>query len=477
MMRISSIINGEEYIDETRESLEVKNPYNQEVVAKMTLAKVEDLHRAIDVSFSTFHDTMKEMPAHKRSDILRKAADLLEERENDFAQIISREAGKPIKFSRGEVQRSVQVLRFASEQAKDINGEVIPMDAAIGGQGRLGFTKRMPLGVVAAITPFNFPLNLSLHKLAPAIAAGNTIVFKPAEKTPVSAYMLVKLFHEAGMPVGALNLVLGLGEELGDPLVEHDNVHKVTFTGSLPVGRRIREKAGFKKVTLELGSNSPNILFEDADVKEVVTDLVKGAFAFSGQVCISAQRVYVHHSLFESFLAEYKTQTEDLTIGDPLEEGTDFGPMITEEAAERAKTWIDDAVKNGAKIETGGDQKGTLLTPTIMTNVKSDMKIIAEEVFAPIVSIIPFETEEEVVKAANDSIYGLQAGVFTKDINRAFRVADQIEMGGVWINEISTYRQDNHPYGGVKQSGIGREGVKYAIEDMTEIKFYGVKLN
>ncbi|WP_345239382.1 aldehyde dehydrogenase family protein [Pontibacillus salipaludis] len=477
MMRISSIINGEEYIDETRESLEVKNPYNQEVVAKMTLAKVEDLHRAIDVSFSTFHDTMKEMPAHKRADILRKAADLLEERENDFAQIISREAGKPIKFSRGEVQRSVQVLRFASEQAKDINGEVIPMDAAIGGQGRLGFTKRMPLGVVAAITPFNFPLNLSLHKLAPAIAAGNTIVFKPAEKTPVSAYMLVKLFHEAGLPVGALNLVLGLGEELGDPLVEHDKVHKVTFTGSLPVGRRIREKAGFKKVTLELGSNSPNILFEDADVKEVVTDLVKGAFAFSGQVCISAQRVYVHHSLFESFLAEYKSQTEDLTIGDPLEEGTDFGPMITEEAAERAKTWIDDAVKNGAKIETGGDQKGTLLTPTIMTNVKSDMKIIAEEVFAPIVSIIPFETEEEVVKAANDSIYGLQAGVFTKDINRAFRVADRIEMGGVWINEISTYRQDNHPYGGVKQSGIGREGVKYAIEDMTEIKFYGVKLN
>ncbi|KGP91812.1 aldehyde dehydrogenase [Pontibacillus chungwhensis BH030062] len=476
MMRISSIINGEEYKDETRKSLEVKNPYNQEVVAKMALAKEEDLHEAIDVSFSTFHDTMKEMPAHKRADILRKAADLLEERENDFAQIISREAGKPIKFSRGEVQRSVQVLRFASEQAKDINGEVIPMDAAIGGQGRLGFTKRMPLGVVAAITPFNFPLNLSLHKLAPAIAAGNTIVFKPAEKTPVSAYMLVKLFHEAGLPVGALNLVLGLGEELGDPLVEHDKVHKVTFTGSLPVGRRIREKAGFKKVTLELGSNSPNILFEDADVNEVVTDLVKGAFAFSGQVCISAQRIYVHRSLLESFLAEYKSQTEDLTIGDPLDEHTDFGPMITEEAAERAKTWIDDAVKNGAKIETGGEQNGTLLTPTIMTNVKSDMKIIADEVFAPIVSIIPFDTEQEVVQAANDSIYGLQAGVFTKDINRAFRVADQIEMGGVWINEISTYRQDNHPYGGVKQSGIGREGVKYAIEDMTEMKFYGVKL-
>ncbi|MCD5323395.1 MULTISPECIES: aldehyde dehydrogenase family protein [Pontibacillus] len=475
-MRIGSIINGQEYIEEDRETLSVRNPYNDELVAEIALANVSELQEAIEESYEVFHNTMKKMPAHKRGDILREAADLLEAREDDFAQIISKEAGKPLKFSRGEVQRSVQVLRFASEQAKDINGEVIPMDAAIGGENRLGFTKRVPLGIVAAITPFNFPLNLSLHKLAPAIAAGNTVVFKPAEKTPVSAYMLVKLLHEAGLPQGALNLVLGTGEELGDPLVEHEKVHKVTFTGSLPVGRRIREKAGFKKVTLELGSNSPNIIFEDNDVNDVVTDLVKGAFAFSGQVCISAQRVYVHQSLYESFLAEYKSQTESLTIGDPLDEGTDFGPMITEEAAERAKTWIDDAVKNGATIETGGEQRGTILTPTIMTNVKSDMKIIAEEVFAPIVSIIPFETEEEVVQAANDSIYGLQAGIFTKDINRAFRVADQIEMGGVWINEISTYRQDNHPYGGVKQSGIGREGVKYAIEDMTEMKFYGIKL-
>lgn len=475
-MRIGSIINGQEYIEEDRETLSVRNPYNDELVAEIALANVSELQEAIEESYEVFHNTMKKMPAHKRGDILREAADLLEAREDDFAQIISKEAGKPLKFSRGEVQRSVQVLRFASEQAKDINGEVIPMDAAIGGENRLGFTKRVPLGVVAAITPFNFPLNLSLHKLAPAIAAGNTVVFKPAEKTPVSAYMLVKLLHEAGLPQGALNLLLGTGEELGDPLVEHEKVHKVTFTGSLPVGRRIREKAGFKKVTLELGSNSPNIIFEDNDVNDVVTDLVKGAFAFSGQVCISAQRVYVHQSLYESFLAEYKSQTESLTIGDPLDEGTDFGPMITKEAAERAKTWIDDAVKNGATIETGGEQRGTILTPTIMTNVKSDMKIIAEEVFAPIVSIIPFETEEEVVQAANDSIYGLQAGIFTKDINRAFRVADQIEMGGVWINEISTYRQDNHPYGGVKQSGIGREGVKYAIEDMTEMKFYGIKL-
>ncbi|QAS52190.1 aldehyde dehydrogenase [Halobacillus litoralis] len=476
MMRIGSIINGEEVKGENREVLTVLNPYNQEVVAEVVLAVVEDLDKAIEQSFEFFHQTMKKMPAYQRSDILRKTADLLAERKETFAEMVTKEAGKPLKYSRGEVERSIQVLRFASEHAKQISSEVIPMDAAIGGENRLGITKREPLGVVAAITPFNFPLNLSLHKIAPAIAAGNTIIFKPAEKTPVSAYMLTRLFHEAGLPPGALNLVMGRGEVVGDPLVEHDMVHKVTFTGSLPVGRRIRERAGFKKVTLELGSNSPNLLFDDIEVEHVVTDLVKGAFVFSGQVCISAQRVYVHKSLYDSFLEEYIKQTEALNIGDPMEEATDFGPMISEEEAERAKLWIDDAVDKGAKVEIGGEQKGTILTPTIITNVKNDMKIIAEEVFAPIVSVLPFETEEEVVRMANDSIYGLQAGVFTKDISRAFRVADQLEMGGVWINEISTYRQDNHPYGGVKQSGIGKEGVKYAVEDMTEMKFIGVNL-
>lgn len=476
-MRIGSIINGKEYKESDRDKLNVLNPFNQEIVAEIALANVDDLNKAIDHSFHTFHQTTKLMPAHQRADILLKAAKLLEQQSESFAEIITKEAGKPLKFSRGEIQRSVQVLRFASEHAKQISGEVIPMDAAIGGENRLGFTKREPLGVVAAITPFNFPLNLSLHKIAPAIAAGNTIVFKPAEKTPVSAYMLVKLLHEAGLPVGALHLVLGIGKELGDPLVKHEKVQKVTFTGSLPVGRQIRKNAGFKKVTLELGSNSPNILFEDIDIDKVVSDLVKGAFIFSGQVCISAQRIYIHHTLYNDFLKKYIQQTEALTIGDPLDENTDFGPMINEEEAERAKLWINDAMEKGAKLETGGEQRGALLTPTIMTHVKDDMKIISEEVFAPIVSVIPFTTEEEVVQWSNNSIYGLQAGIFTKDISRAFRVAGQLEMGGVWINEISTYRQDNHPYGGVKQSGIGREGVKYAIDDMTELKFIGVNLS
>lgn len=475
-MRIGSIINGQERNESNRETLEVRNPFNQEMVAELALATKTDLDDAITNSFDTFHSTMKKMSAHKRSDILRKAADLLEEKAEDFARTIVLEAGKPIKYSRDEVGRSIQVIRFASDLAKNITGEVIPMDAAIGGENRMGLIRRNPLGVVGAITPFNFPLNLSLHKIAPGIAAGNTIVFKPAEKTPVSAYKLVKLFEEAGLPNGVLNLIIGTGEEVGEPLVTHEKVHKITFTGSLAVGKKIRETAGFKKVTLELGSNSPNIIFEDGNLQDAVAGLVKGAFAFSGQVCISAQRIYVQKKIYDQFLEKYINETKALKIGDPADEDTDIGPMITEKEAERAKQWIDDAVEKGAKIEVGGERKGPILFPTIMTNVNRTMKIISQEVFAPIVSVIPFETEREVIQFANDSIYGLQAGIFTKDIDRAIRVADQLEMGGVWINEISTYRQDNHPYGGVKQSGIGKEGVKYAIEDMTEMKFIGIKL-
>ncbi|WP_018922740.1 aldehyde dehydrogenase family protein [Salsuginibacillus kocurii] len=475
-MRIGSIIHGEERNEETRETIDIIAPHGQKKIAELALATTEDLNDAVKDCYDTFHHTMKYMPAHERADILRTTADMLEGQAEEFVETIVHEAGKPLVYARDEIGRSIQVIRFASELVKHMTGEVLPMDAAVGGEHRLGLVKRRPLGVVGAITPFNFPLNLALHKIAPAIAGGNTIVFKPAEKTPISAYNLVRLFQAAGLPDGVLNLVQGTGEEVGGPLVEHDNVHKISFTGSLPVGRTILETAGFKKVTLELGSNSPNIVFDDATIKDTVTELVKGAFAFSGQACISAQRVYVHSSIYDEFLQEYVKQTEALTIGDPSDEDTDIGPMITQEEAERAKEWIDDAARKGATIATGGTLDGNVLSPTIMTDVQDHMKIIAEEVFAPIVSVIPFKTEEEVVEWANNSVYGLQAGVFTKDINRAMRVAEHLEIGGVWINEISTYRQDNHPYGGVKQSGIGKEGVKYAIEDTTEIKFIGAKL-
>ncbi|MFP3121879.1 aldehyde dehydrogenase family protein [Ectobacillus funiculus] len=476
LMEVTSLVDGKVVTQTEERIMDVISPFNGEVVGKVYLASREDAERAIESAHRVFHETMKKMPAYRRADILRKAADLLEERTEEFARILVLEAGKPIRDGRGEVGRAVQVLRFAADEAKKIEGELVPMDAAIGGENRIGMVRRLPIGVISAITPFNFPLNLALHKLAPAFAAGNTVVLKPAGKTPLSAYMLVKLFEEAGLPEGALNLVIGNGSEIGDVLVTDSRISKVTFTGSPAVGIDLRRKAGLKKVTLELGSNSPNIIFDDGDVNAAAAGLVRGAFAFSGQVCISAQRIYVQRGVYQDFLDQYISLVEKLVIGNPTEETTDIGPMISEKEAIRAHEWINEAVKAGAKIATGGNREGTLLEPTVLVDVTPEMKVVCEETFAPIVSVIPFDTEEEVIAMANDSVFGLQAGVFTSDINCAMRVADGLETGGVWINETSTYRQDNYPYGGVKLSGVGKEGVKYAIEDMTEIKFIGIKL-
>ncbi|MGM7719824.1 aldehyde dehydrogenase family protein [Metabacillus sp. Hm71] len=476
LMKVTSLVNGKAVSQTDRRTMDVISPFNGEVVGKASLATQLDAEKAIESAHRVFHETMKKMPAYRRANILRKSADLLEERTEEFAKILVLEAGKPIRDGRGEVGRAVQVLRFAADEAKKIEGELVPMDAAIGGENRIGMVRRHPIGVISAITPFNFPLNLALHKLAPAFAAGNTVVLKPAGKTPLSAYMLVKLFEEAGLPEGALNLVIGKGFEVGDVLVTDSRISKVTFTGSPSVGIDLRKKAGLKKVTLELGSNSPNIIFNDGDLNAAGIGLVRGAFAYSGQICISAQRIYVQKDVYQDFLDQYVPLVEKLVIGNPMEETTEIGPMISEREAIRAEEWIQEAVKAGAKLATGGKREGTLLEPTVLVDVTPDMKVVCEETFAPIVSVIPFDTEEEVIEMANDSVFGLQAGVFTSDINRAMRVADGLETGGVWINETSTYRQDNYPYGGVKLSGVGKEGVKYAIEDMTEIKFVGIKL-
>ncbi|MGE7906808.1 aldehyde dehydrogenase family protein [Peribacillus sp. NPDC094092] len=476
LMKVTSLVDGKAVTQTEEKIMKVISPFNREVIGKVNLASQEDAESAIESAHRVFHETMKKMPAYRRADILRKTADLLEERTEEFARILGLEAGKPIRDGRGEVGRAVQVLRFAADEAKKIEGELVPMDAAIGGENRIGMVRRHPIGVISAITPFNFPLNLALHKLAPAFAAGNTVVLKPASKTPLSAYLLVNLFEEAGLPEGALNLVIGNGSEVGDILVTDSRISKVTFTGSPSIGIDLRKKAGLKKVTLELGSNSPNIIFNDGDVNEAAAGLVRGAFAFSGQVCISAQRIYVQKEVYQEFLNQYVSLVEKLVIGDPMEENTDIGPMISEKEAIRAHDWITEAVKAGARLATGGNREGTLLEPTVLVDVTPNMKVVCEETFAPIVSVIPFDTEEEVISMANDSVFGLQAGVFTSDINRAMRVADGLETGGVWINETSTYRQDNYPYGGVKLSGVGKEGVKYAVEDMTEIKFVGIKL-
>ncbi|GAA4708018.1 aldehyde dehydrogenase family protein [Brevibacillus fulvus] len=472
-----SFIDGQEVKSDDRATLEVRSPYDNRLVGKICCATKEDAEQAITVAQRVFHETMKKMPAYRRSDILRKTADLLESRTEQFANLLVLETGKPIREARVEVDRAVQVLRFASEGAKRIHGEEIQLDSARGGENQLGLTRRNPIGVVVAITPFNFPLNLVLHKVAPAIAAGNAVVLKPAEKTPLSPVFLYKLLLEAGLPAGALNIVMGPGQDLADPLVTDPRVKRVTFTGSGFVGWKLKELAGHKNVTLELGSNAPNIVFADADLDAAAGALVRGAVVTSGQACISVQRVYVQRPVYEALLDKLVDGVKALRVGDPLDEATDVGPMITEAAAARAEEWIQEAVRQGAIVRAGGKRQGTLLEPTVLTDVTPEMKVVCQEIFAPVFSVIPFDDEEEAVAQANDSELGLHAGVFTKDINRALRVADALETGGVWINEASIRRYDHIPYGGVKQSGIGKEGVAYAIEEMTELKFIGIKLS
>lgn len=456
--------------------LQVRNPYNREVLAEIATATAADVDLAIREAQHGLA-VWRSTPAWKRGEVLAKAAALLRERAEAYARTITLESGKPIRDARGEVQRAIQVWQFAAEAAKDITGEVVPMDAAMGGEQRWGMVLRVPVGVVAAITPFNFPLNLVSHKLAPALAAGNSVVLKPASATPLTSLNLAGLLSVAGLPPSVLNVVVGGGGQVGDLLVEDERVAMVTFTGSLAVGKRIHDHAGVKRVTLELGSNSPNIVFADADLDLAAVALTRAAFAFAGQVCISAQRIYVQKPVYDDFLFRFVRRVESLKIGDPLDETVDLGPMITPEEAGRVEEWIARAVAAGARVVTGGRRTGAMFMPTVLADVRPEMEIVCQEAFAPVVSVVAFETFDEAVAMANDSIYGLQAGVFTRDINTALRAAAAIEAGGVWINESSIYRQDNYPYGGVKMSGLGREGVRYAIEEMTERKFVGVRLS
>ncbi|MER2109163.1 MAG: aldehyde dehydrogenase family protein [Solibacillus sp.] len=475
MQNIGSIIHGE-HRKQSTQTLEVRNPYNNELLATVHCATKEEVIEAVDCAQAVFKSTMRTMPAHERAKILRTASILLEERSEQFAKTISSEAGKPIVEARGEVLRAVQVLQFASEEAKRLHGEQIPMDSAIGGERQIGIAKRVPLGVIAAITPFNFPLNLALHKIAPAIAVGNTVVLKPAEKTPISSILLYELLADAGLPLGALNIIQGPGAELVEPLVTHNAVKKVTFTGSGKVGWHIKELAGKKPVTLELGSNAPNIIFGDANIDYAATTMTMAGYTFAGQACVSAQRIYVEQSVYDEFAQKLTEKLEQLIIGDPADEATQLGPMITEDAAKRIEDWVNEAVAQGAKLRTGGKRDGTVFTPTILEHVTPSMQVVCMEVFAPVVVLIPFTNEKQVLKAANDTVYGLQAGVFTSNINRAFMFAEELEMGGVWINESSVRRFDHMPYGGIKESGVGKEGIRYAIEGMSDVKFIGIKL-
>ncbi|KON87539.1 aldehyde dehydrogenase [Sporosarcina globispora] len=461
---------------ETESYKALKSPYSGEVIAEVALASPSDVKSAIDAADQA-REIIAEMPAHKRAEILENVVAIMKDEKEVCANIIALEASKPINAARGEVDRTIMTYTFAAQEARKLYGETIPMDAAPGGEGRVAYTVREPLGIIGAITPFNFPMNLVAHKVGPAIAAGNTVVLKPASQTPMSAYKIADIFHRAGLPDGALNVITGSGATVGDVLVADDRISMITFTGSPAVGKQIRENAGLKRVTLELGSNSAVVVDEYADVEKIVPRIAAGAFAFQGQVCISVQRIYVHESLYKSFAERFVEEAKKLKIGDPLNEETDISAMISKGDTERAHSWIESAVNNGAELALGGKAEDNTLLPTVLLNVDKSEKISCEEAFAPVVHINSFSSFEEALALVNDSNYGLQAGVFTNDVNKAFKAAKELHVGGVMVNDFPTFRVDHMPYGGVKMSGMGREGIKYAVEEMTEMKLISFKID
>lgn len=450
------------------ESYELRSPHTQQVIAEVPLASSEQVEQAIAAAQQA-ERIMREMPAYQRAEILENLVALFKQRAEEAAELVALEAGKPLTAARAEVARTIQTYQFAAEEAKRISGETIPIDAVPSGAGKFGFTLREPIGVIGAITPFNFPLNLVAHKVGPALAAGNPVVLKPAPQTPLSAFLLAELLQAAGLPAGVLSVVTG-NAEVGEQIVTDDRVKMISFTGSAGVGQAIKQKAGLKRVVLELGSNAAVIVDRDTNLDAIIPRCVTGAFSYQGQVCISLQRIYVHEQQYEKFVDKFVAKTKHLTIGDPLDPTTDIAAMINPQATERALSWIREAQAQGAKVSYGGNVIDHSIQPTVMVDVPADAKIACEEVFAPIVMIQKISSLDEAISLVNDSRYGLQAGIFTDNIFTAIQAAKQLHVGSVLINEIPTFRVDHMPYGGVKESGVGREGIKYAIEEMTELK-------
>lgn len=461
------LINGEWRVG--KDYFDVKNPYDGSFLDRVPLSTKKDVEDAI-LSAKNAFTVISEMPAHKRSTILSNTSRIIESAKREIAELITRESGKAIKYSLAEVERSIQTFQFAAEESKQIHGETIPMDASPNSEKRFAFYQPFPIGIIGAITPFNFPLNLVAHKVAPAIASGNSVILKPASYTPLTSIKLGEIMMEAGLPNGALNIVFGSGSTVGEWIVESQDLAMISFTGSPLVGRRIKERAGMKRVALELGSNSATIIEPDADMEMAIPRCIMGAFSNAGQVCISLQRIYVHERIFDNFKDKFVGAIKKIKVGNPMEPDTEYGPMIEQKEAVRADEWIKEAVNKGAKILCGGERKGNIITPTVMTDVKRDMKVVCNEVFAPLVTLIKYKDFEEAIDMVNDSIYGIQTGIFTKDINKAFKGFKKLHAGGVIINDVPTFRVDHMPYGGVKESGTGREGIKFAIKEMTELK-------
>jgi len=450
----------------TGDVAEVLSPYTAEVVTRVHRARAADVEDAIAAAAAAFEATRRSS-AYERARILSGIAADLSRRREEMARVLALEAGKPLKAARAEAERSVHTFEAAADEARRLGGEILPLDTVPWGAGRLGLTRRFPIGVVAGITPFNFPLNLTAHKIAPALAAGNSIVIKPASQTPTPAIMLAEIAAAAGAPPGAVN-VLPAGAETVQPLVTDPRIRMLTFTGSPAVGWDLKRLAGKKKVTLELGGNAAVVVCASADLDYAADRILAGGYGYAGQSCISVQRVLVETSVFAPFLDLLLGKVRALKVGDPLDPATDVGPMISGAEAERAEGWIREAVEGGAKVLTGGRRDGPVLEPTVLTGTTRDMKVNCREIFAPVVTVSPFEEFDAALRMVNDSPYGLQAGVFTRDAEAAWTAFETLEVGAVMINDVSTFRVDHMPYGGVKDSGFGREGLRYAIEEMTE---------
>lgn len=457
-----------EWVDR-KDRIEVRNPFNGAVIDTVPKATGEDAELAISGAVEGAK-IMRNLPAYERFKILRKAADLMFARKDEIGRLISTEEGKTIAEGTFEVTRAATTMEVSAEEAKRIGGEVLPLDGAPGAAGKFGFTLRVPCGVVVAITPFNFPLNLVAHKVGPAIAAGNAVVVKPASDTPLSALKLVELLLESGLPPLAIACITGGGASLGEALCRDPRVRKISFTGSAEVGEQICHVAGMKRVTMELGSNSPLIVLEDADPNKVAEAIVATGYGNAGQVCISTQRVIATAPIYRDLIDTLKPKVESIRVGDQLSPTTTMGPMIRERDAERVTQWIGEAVQGGAKLFHGGERKGNVVTPALLADVRPDMKIARDELFGPAVGVMSAENIEHAIALANDSRYGLSAGIFTENLENALRFARQVESGCLHINWGPAWRADLMPYGGLKDSGMGREGPKYAIEEMTEIK-------
>jgi acyl-CoA reductase-like NAD-dependent aldehyde dehydrogenase len=459
---------------ESGEPVEVRSPFDGSVVGRVIQARREHAEAAIAASVKAF-GTTKRLPAFERQRVLRRIAQQIAERREEFSRTLAQEAGKPIKLARIEVDRAIFIFNVAGEEATRIYGEYLPLDWQEFTAGRWGIVKRFPLGPIAGITPFNFPLNLVAHKVAPAIAAGCSMVLKPAPQTPLCSLLLAECVQQAGWPDGGLN-VLPLSNDDAGLLVTDERIKLISFTGSVPVGWDIKKRAGKKKVALELGGNAGAIVHSDADLNYAAERCLAGGFGYAGQTCISVQRILVEHSVYGKFTDLLVEGVKKLKIGDPMEESTDLGPLIRESDAIRVTQWIEEAVRAGARVLAGGRRLGSIVEPTVLTRTKAEMKVNCQEIFGPVVTLEPYQNFDEALGRLNNSNYGLQAGVFTRDVKLLFQAYDELEVGAVVAGDIPSFRIDQMPYGGVKDSGLGREGIRYAIEEMTEPKLLVMNL-